>query len=67
LRTIHKEHATAYLLERLSGNGVAAGFAKSLVHLQRLRKLIFGLQVAEEEAKYGSVFDGRIGALCEVW
>lgn len=57
----------SYLFKCLSGNGIASRLAQSLVHLECLWNLVFCLQVTEEEAKHGSIFDGRIGALSEIW
>jgi hypothetical protein len=57
----------AYLFERLSGDGIAARLTQSLVHLECLWNLVFRLQMAKKKAEHGTIFDGGVGALCEVW
>lgn len=55
-----------YLLERLSGNGITTRLTQPLIHLESLRKLRLGLQVAQKKAQYGAILDGGVGTLCKI-
>lgn len=56
-----------YLFECLPNNGLPSCFPQRFVHLECFGHLVFGLDSSQQQAKYCTVFYGRIGTLREVW